>query len=181
MSDTSPSAPRLLPDRPLPPWSYVPGRHPHPIRDEAGHSFGREVSVSDFHPDRWDACEEYLFGIDLFNAGFYWEAHEAWEAVWIAAGRTGTTADFLKGLIKLAATGVKAREGNANGVRRHAGRAAQLFGESGSREATLAGLSPAELQSFAVPLVEDPTRILNPADVPVLRVWDFELSPRKTT
>src|SRR4051794_23916492 len=31
---------RLLPDEPLPPYSFVPGRFPHPVRDPAGHSFG---------------------------------------------------------------------------------------------------------------------------------------------
>ena len=49
---------------------------------------------------------------DLLNHGFYWEAHEAWETLWHAAGRKGEIADFLKGLIKLAAAAVKAREGN---------------------------------------------------------------------
>ena len=63
----------------------------------------------------------------MFNHGFYWEAHEAWEALWHAAGRRGATADFLKGLIKLAAAGVKAREGRAAGVRQHSQRAGELF------------------------------------------------------
>jgi hypothetical protein len=57
----------------------------------------------------------YLRGIDLFNHGFYWESHEAWEAVWISAGRRGSVADFLKALIKVAAAGVKAREGREAG------------------------------------------------------------------
>jgi hypothetical protein len=66
-------------------------------------------------------------GCDLFNHGYYWEAHETWEGLWVACGRKGTTADFLKGLIKLAAAGVKAREGRSPGVTRHAARAAALF------------------------------------------------------
>ena len=45
----------------------------------------------------------------------------------MAAGRKGADATALKGLIKLAAAGVKAREGNAAGVERHARRAAELF------------------------------------------------------
>ena len=36
-------------------------------------------------------------------------------------------ADFLKGLIKLAAAGVKHREGNPGGVRSHVRRAAELW------------------------------------------------------
>jgi uncharacterized protein len=123
----SPSIRRYSPDDPFPAYSYVPGRFPHPTRDAAGHSFGHEVSVASFSADDWKHCGPYLFGLDLFNHGFYWEAHEQWEAVWLAAGRTGVIADLLKGLIKLAAAGVKVREGQPNGVRRHAMRAEQLF------------------------------------------------------
>jgi len=75
----------------------------------------------------WRVSSDYLFGIDLFNHGFYWEAHEIWEQLWIACGRSGQEADFLKGLIKLAAAGVKVREGRPIGVQRHASRARELF------------------------------------------------------
>ena len=128
---------RLCPDRPLPPYSYVPGRLPHPISDPAGHSYGQHLispgegqhgpvaSVS--LVSGWRVSSDYLFGIDLFNHGFYWEAHEIWEQLWIACGRSGREADFLKGLIKLAAAGVKVREGRPIGVQRHASRARELF------------------------------------------------------
>ena len=52
---------------------------------------------------------------------------EAWESLWHASGRRGAIADFLKGLIKLAAALVKAREGNPRGVTRHANRARELY------------------------------------------------------
>ncbi len=151
--------------------------HPHPIRSADGHSFGVEVSVSDFDPDHWADCEEYLFGLDLFNAGFYWEAHEAWEAVWISVGRSGLIADFLKGLIKLAAAGVKAREGNANGVERHAARAAQLFGESCAGEESLLGLQLATLLAFSRQLGGEAEAVLDSAEDLVRRVWGFFLLP----
>jgi predicted metal-dependent hydrolase len=41
-------------------------------------------------------------GIDLFNSGQYWEAHEAWEAEWMP-DRKGPDAGFYKGLIQVAA------------------------------------------------------------------------------
>jgi hypothetical protein len=63
----------------------------------------------------------------LFNAGYYWEAHECWEALWHAQGRRGPTADLLKGLIKLAAAGVKVRQRQRHGVVTHAQRAAACF------------------------------------------------------
>jgi uncharacterized protein len=121
------SAPRYT-SRDLPSYSYVPGQHPHPVSDPRGHSYGHapEVALA-LDETNWPTNLAWLWAIDLFNYGFYWEAHEAWEGLWHAAGRRGPKADFLKGLIKLAAAGVKAREGRPEGVRLHAGRAAQLL------------------------------------------------------
>jgi len=41
-------------------------------------------------------------GIDLFNRGEYWEAHEAWESDW-TQDRKGPDSGFYKGLIQIAA------------------------------------------------------------------------------
>lgn len=41
-------------------------------------------------------------GIDLFNSGEYWEAHEAWEQEWML-DRAGVDGGFYKGLIQVAA------------------------------------------------------------------------------
>jgi len=41
-------------------------------------------------------------GIDLFNQGLYWEAHEAWEEAW-TPDRHGPDRGFYKGLIQVAA------------------------------------------------------------------------------
>lgn len=117
-----------VPDDLLPPYAYVPGRHPHPTGDPRGHSWaGVPLPVEPLDPENPGQSREFRRGILLFNHGYYWEAHEAWERLWHAAGRTGPLATLVKGLIKLAAAGVKAREGNADGVRRHARRAAQLL------------------------------------------------------
>ena len=41
-------------------------------------------------------------GVELFNSGHYWEAHEAWEQDWMP-DRKGADAAFYKGLIQVAA------------------------------------------------------------------------------
>src|SRR5207244_2594710 len=116
---------RLIPDEPLPPYAFVPGRFPHPESDPAGHSFGiPRPAASALGPEDWPASRPYLRGLDLFNCRYYWESHVEFESLWLACGRTGTVATFLKGLIKLAAAGVKHLEGKPEGVRSHAGRAA---------------------------------------------------------
>ncbi|MFO0944543.1 MAG: DUF309 domain-containing protein [Planctomycetota bacterium] len=119
---------RLLPNLPLPPYAHVPGLTPHPIRDVQGHSHGVESEPPEaISTSRWRESAPYLRGIDLFNYGYYWEAHEVWESLWHVSGRVGTEADFLKGLIKLAAAAVKVREGVPNGAKKHARRARELF------------------------------------------------------
>jgi len=41
-------------------------------------------------------------GIELFNSGHYWEAHEVWEEEW-TPDRKGPDSGFYKGLIQVAA------------------------------------------------------------------------------
>jgi uncharacterized protein len=119
---------RLVPDEPFPPYAFVPGRFPHPTSDPKGHSFGVSPPIPPrVEPERWQECRPYLYGIDLFNGGYYWESHVAWESLWLACGRKGVVANFLKGLIKLAAAGVKALEGMPEGVKSHSSRAAELW------------------------------------------------------
>jgi uncharacterized protein len=132
---------RFLPDLPLPPYAHVPGQTPHPESDPAGHSFGlARPEAAPLDPARWRDSSEYLRGLDLFNHGYYWEAHEQGEALWHAAGRRGPLADFLKGLIRLAAAGVKAREGRPDGVASHARAAAGHFRAAGEIGPAPAGL-----------------------------------------
>ncbi|MDR3636686.1 MAG: DUF309 domain-containing protein [Isosphaeraceae bacterium] len=116
-------------DDTMPPYAFVPGGPwPHPTASPAGHSFGKtRAPVEPVRDDDWSRSAVYLRGIALFNAGYYWEAHEAWEALWHAHERRGATADMLKALIKLAAAGVKVREGQRHGVVTHARRAGDLF------------------------------------------------------
>jgi len=106
------STPPRYTDRPFPPYRYVPGKAPHPTRDPAGHSFNRPpVKPALFDSGQWQSCEEYLYGIDLFNHGYWWEAHEALEAVWVAAGRQTETGLFIQGLIQITVAHLKKFQG----------------------------------------------------------------------
>jgi hypothetical protein len=167
--------PRFLPDVPLPPYTHVPGRTPHPVSDPRGHSFGRAPEPAAV-PDDWRGSRAYLRGLDLFNHGFYWEAHEEWEALWHACGRAGPTADFLKGLIKLAAAGVKVREGRPRGVVGHARAAADLFQRGGAADECRLGLRLAELTRRAEAVADSPPASRDPA-APVEVVFPFTLRP----
>ena len=60
--------------------------------------------------------------MDLWNRGQFWDAHEAWERPWRAAGRMSAAGQFLQGLILLAAAGVKHEAGAHVSARRLATR-----------------------------------------------------------
>lgn len=100
---------RHLPQRSFPPYAFVPGLHPHPSRDPKGHSYGREEHEPDYCPAAaWRDNEEYLFGVDLYNHGFFWESHEAWEGLWLKCESVDETQrQFLQALIQLSAATLK--------------------------------------------------------------------------
>jgi predicted metal-dependent hydrolase len=128
--------------------------------------------------DAWESSPAYLRGIELFNAGYYWEAHEAWESLWHAHGRRGPTAEALQALIKLAAAGVKVREGRPAGVQTHAARAAALFDracEAGGRNQL--GLDLEEWADRAWSLADHPPVDPAPAGMAVSRVFEFAIEP----
>jgi len=175
-------ASRFAPEIPFPPYSFVPGLYPHPNNDPEGHSYAlaREEKIT-FHPEEWRDSRLYLYGIDLFNHGYYWEAHETWEELWIACGRHGITADFVKGLIKLAAAGVKVREGVPEGVRKLAQGARLLFHKTaqrlGSEDARYLGLSVKELVQFSYEIAEWPTQDDSFIAQSIAVVFSFFLKP----
>ncbi|MBD3274276.1 MAG: DUF309 domain-containing protein [Candidatus Marinimicrobia bacterium] len=74
---------RIAAERDFPPYTFVPGLTAHPDRDPGGHSYGKTDSDSKMYSDRnWQTSDAYKFGFDLFNFGYYWEAHESWEEIW---------------------------------------------------------------------------------------------------
>tara|TARA_B100000609_G_scaffold67678_1_gene53488 strand:- start:3845 stop:4408 length:564 start_codon:yes stop_codon:yes gene_type:complete len=94
----------------FPSYRFVPGIHPHPVNSPDGHSYGLEdEDVEKWNPDDWKYNEDYLYGIDLYNYHFYWEAHEAWEGLWLAAVRRSSEHMFIQGLIKTGAALLKVR------------------------------------------------------------------------
>ena len=111
---------RYAPERAFPPYAYLPGRDPHPTQDERGHSFTREgePAARYFPPERWRENSDYLWGVDLYNHGYLWEAHEAWEGLWHRAKHDAHQAELLQGLIQCSAAALKIPMGQPNGLAR---------------------------------------------------------------
>ncbi|MEI6231687.1 MAG: DUF309 domain-containing protein [Planctomycetota bacterium] len=120
-------------------------------------------------PDLWYDSQHYIEGISLFNRGLYWEAHEAWEEIWLEAD--GIQSEFLQGLIQSAAALLKYSRNEPAPARR-------LF-DTSSRRLSLCpdfymGIHVRALQAamatcFA-PLLEGPFRPIDPASIPTLNV-----------
>ena len=111
--------PRYCPTRPLPPYAFVPGRNPHPTRDPEGHSYGRPHTTPAWRAEQdWREVEDYLFGCDLYNHAFLWEAHEAWEGIWQECKHDPILASFLQGLIQCSAAALKIAMGQPRGLSR---------------------------------------------------------------
>ena len=112
----------------FPCYRFIPGQSPHPRRHPDGHSFGLpEPESPAFAPEQWDRSETYLFAVDLFNFGYWWEAHEGWESLWHAAGRRTEQASFFRGLIQLAAAHLKRETGNTPAALNLTNRALERF------------------------------------------------------
>ncbi|GAB4178587.1 MAG: hypothetical protein Tsb0017_18800 [Geothermobacteraceae bacterium] len=105
--------------RDFPAYRFLPFTDlPHPRNDPRGHSWGKEeVPIGSFDEQAWRECEPYLYGVDLFNHGYWWEAHEAWEGLWLVAGRESLAGQFLQGLIQLAGAQLKRFTGVPRGAR----------------------------------------------------------------
>ncbi|MFO0950847.1 MAG: DUF309 domain-containing protein [Isosphaeraceae bacterium] len=159
----------------FPDYAYVPGGPwPHPTRGK-GHAPARPDPIRE---QDWALSGDYLRGVALFNAGYYWEAHEVWEGLWHAHGRSGPTADLLKALIKLAAAGVKVRERQPRGAATHARRAAELLErvteQAGGKRL---GLDLRALTSVAREIAANPPDDPGERSARVTRVFMFRFVP----
>lgn len=118
--------PRLAPSWPLPPYRYVPGLNPHPFRHPAGHLYtgGGAPAEAPWDPATpWREDRRWLYGLDLLNQRYPWEAHEVWEALWHHAPRDSASSALLQGLIQLAAALLKRHLGEARAAERLLARA----------------------------------------------------------
>ena len=138
---------------PLPDSRYVPGAIPRQVRPNAEASAWATLG---------DA-ELWAYAIDLFNARYYWEAHEAWERLWRVAAPGSAEFAALKGLIQIAAALLKVQVGNEDAARRLASRGVALVSGAAKRRAILRGLrlagvacaARAQLIDAAGPLTPD--------------------------
>ena len=102
-----------MPDMPQPipprycPSCDLPRERSFPGGAGRGAWHGRELPEDLLPPDRWRESVAWLFAVDLWNAGFAWEAGEVAEGLWRKAKLVDPLqARFLQGFIMLAGSRV---------------------------------------------------------------------------
>lgn len=95
----------------LPPVPHWPGRTPRP--DEAVFAPLRQAASVATLPADHAESPAFLAGFEAFQAGYFWEAHEIWEPVWMALPPASRERHLVQGLIQLANAALKRAMGKA--------------------------------------------------------------------
>jgi predicted metal-dependent hydrolase len=101
----------------MPQERRVPGQKTTRPRDELGRPLAWEEENL-LHMEDFDALtleENHRLGIEHFDAGRFFPAHEAWETAWKQAKGTPDE-EFFKGLSQMGAGYVHYRRGNPHGA-----------------------------------------------------------------
>ncbi len=126
---------RYCPEVKLPSFAYQPGQPgdsgQRPTRLE---SLQQRESPVPLQQSMFRNHRGLAFGLDLFNHGFFWEAHEVWEQAWTLSD--GSERELLFGLIQLTAAALQRclgkKEGAARLLQRARGHLAEAARVSGT-------------------------------------------------
>lgn len=131
----------LPPPLPLPVHKHIPGanaRHPEDafdwIRDQAAAEAGNAA---------------WLYGLHLLREGFYWEAHEVLEPVWMAAAPNSAEKAMAQAVIQLANAALKLDMGKPKAAARLAGMVEALAAEAAKGGEVVLGVEVAEVSRAA--------------------------------
>ncbi len=104
---------------PFPSYRHLPGHTIHPARNPEGHAMAKPDSVAvSLQEVPWQNSASFLYSIDLFNAGYWWECHEILEGLWLATGRKTKAGYTMQAIIQCAAAHLKVSLDQPIGARR---------------------------------------------------------------
>jgi len=110
---------------PLPPHAYVPGqtaRHPEDAFEALRATARAGMSAEDLAQ-----CRAWQAGRAFLEAGFFWEAHEVLEPVWMALPDGSTERRFVQAVIQAANAALKHRMNRPRAVARLQGITRELL------------------------------------------------------
>jgi predicted metal-dependent hydrolase len=162
----------------FPSYSFVPGFYPHPKNNPNGHSYNEpKKNIQPINFENYKKHETYIYSLELFNRGYYWEAHEELEGIWNAINREGYIAEFLKALIKICASGVKVRQKQPYGVYEHSRMAKLIFQKIKSENNLeyMLGLNLDEIINNCDYIMKNYNNFKTNIELSVEKVFNFEL------
>lgn len=125
----------------LPDHAYIPGqtaRHPQ------GRFDALRATATDPTASATAACNPaFQAGLDFLEAGFFWEAHEVLEPVWMNAPANSAERFLVQALIQLANAALKHAMDRPNAALRLCAIAADLLRRAGPPDARVMGLAAA--------------------------------------
>jgi hypothetical protein len=105
--------------------AYVPGKTARPA--EGAFDTIRETALAGMSPLDLAQSEAMRHGYAYLEAGYFWEAHEVLEAVWIALPQGSPERRFVQGVIQVANGRLKVRMDRPNAAKRLHAMAAVLL------------------------------------------------------
>ena len=132
-------------DKAFPPYRFIPRETPHPTEHPEGHSYKKKESpVEILTETNWSRHPTYLYAVDLYNYGYWWEAHENFEQLWRLYPKNDLTRNFFQGLIKISAAFLKWQQKQNRGTAIHYRGAMDLLQKVKSEKSFYLGINLAE-------------------------------------
>ncbi|MEO0362637.1 MAG: DUF309 domain-containing protein [Pseudomonadota bacterium] len=130
---------------PLPAHRHTPGRNER--HEEGAFDWIRDQAPAETTSAGAADNPAWAYGLRLFNAGFYWEAHEVLEPVWMNAAPNAPERALSQAVIQLANAALKREMGRPRAALRLCDIAEAHAREAG--EGPVMGLDPAAVRGAA--------------------------------
>lgn len=131
----------------LPPEPHIPGRNARPD-GACFHALKADLHAAAV-PSELAVSHAFQAGLEALSRGYYWEAHELLEAVWVCLPPASAERHLLRGLIQLANAGLKVRMARPKAVGRILPLAESSLDEAFLQgQATVMSLGAAELARY---------------------------------
>ncbi|MGX9352046.1 DUF309 domain-containing protein [Shimia sp. W99] len=139
-----------LPPAWRPPHAYVPGQTP---RHADGLFDGFGFDIDDIKgSDRWGLALTFI------REGYFWEAHELLEPIWMALPAPSAERRVVQGLIQLANAGLKRRMKRDRAVARLEAIGRDLLNDADApRGKAILGLNDSEIEALWRSAIHNPT------------------------
>jgi len=114
---------------------YIPGvneRHPENMFDAI-----RLTAIPNSSMDELANCDAFKHGLMYLEEGYFWEAHEVFEPVWMALPTDSEERRFVQGLIQLANASLKANMERPKAVHRLCPIARELLLSAGAQQSIM--------------------------------------------